>query len=520
MPTLIKLTFPAGRYHATPWGRNVNEGVAEWPPSPWRLLRAIVAVWKRTCPNLPEVQVQRILAALIAPPRFRLPSHRVAHTRHYMPTNSKSPKDLKGGGTTLVFDTFVSVARQEQLYIGWPDAILSMEDRGALARILSNLSSLGRAESWTTAELSNEDVELDIFPADRAESNPIPVICPDPASAFSDDYYPTHDAKKLANGKINPADYLFDCPRWHLCLDTETIHAERWPMVPGAKWVNYRRPQEARIARHRTPISHSSLPTMARFLLDAPVLPLVKNTVQVAESFRKAAMSQFGKCCCGRDEAARFLRSDTAKYASPNFSGKSREGVILEPQQHAYFLPLPDKIDPRRVREVIVYAPSGLEQLEITALKRLRDIKSDELSCRTQLIGLGDASSVERLGSPSTIWTSLTPFIAHRHAKSRGRNRDIPQDPSDPRGSFLAVAVREICQKRGLPLVDAAPLTAANNQLQFYEFRRARRKTGNDAYTRAAGYLRLQFSEPVYGPLCLGYNSHFGMGLFTAEGLL
>jgi len=32
MPVTIKLNFPAGRYHATPWGRHVNEGVAEWPP--------------------------------------------------------------------------------------------------------------------------------------------------------------------------------------------------------------------------------------------------------------------------------------------------------------------------------------------------------------------------------------------------------------------------------------------------------------------------------------------------------
>ena len=62
MPVIIKLTFPAGRYHATPWGRHVNEGVPEWPPSPWRLLRALVAVWKRTCPDLSEVQVRRILA--------------------------------------------------------------------------------------------------------------------------------------------------------------------------------------------------------------------------------------------------------------------------------------------------------------------------------------------------------------------------------------------------------------------------------------------------------------------------
>jgi hypothetical protein len=29
--------------------------------------------------------------------------------------------------------------------------------------------------------------------------------------------------------------------------------------------------------------------------------------------------------------------------------------------------------------------------------------------------------------------------------------------------------------------------------------------------------LRLRFAEPVRGPLCLGYGSHFGLGLFQAE---
>src|SRR3954452_14959068 len=87
MPVTIKLTFPAGRYHATPWGRHVNEGVPEWPPSPWRLLRALIAVWRRTCPDLPEAQVRRMLESLLRPPYFRLPASRVAHTRHAMPMN-------------------------------------------------------------------------------------------------------------------------------------------------------------------------------------------------------------------------------------------------------------------------------------------------------------------------------------------------------------------------------------------------------------------------------------------------
>src|SRR5438552_10974398 len=96
----IAINFPAGRYHATPWGKHVNEGVPEWPPSPWRLLRALVATWKRKCDHLTEQQVRRVLAPLLEPPCFHLPPGRAAHTRHYMPWEKKGPQDR-----TLVFDT-------------------------------------------------------------------------------------------------------------------------------------------------------------------------------------------------------------------------------------------------------------------------------------------------------------------------------------------------------------------------------------------------------------------------------
>src|SRR5579883_41970 len=240
MAIVIKLTFPGGRYHATPWGRHVNEGVPEWPPSPWRLLRAFVAVWKRTCASVSEEQVKRILVALAGPPRFSLPPYRVAHTRHYMPWEKKGPADR-----TLVFDTFVSVGRDDPLYVRWPDASLSVDDEACFRRLTGNLSSLGRAEGWVQAEVVSfpEDLEpvWNCEPATSGEL--VPVLCPDPDTAFTHDHYPTHDLKKLKKGQVNPKEFLFDCPRWHLCLDTQTIHAERWPRVPGALWVNYAMPK-------------------------------------------------------------------------------------------------------------------------------------------------------------------------------------------------------------------------------------------------------------------------------------
>ena len=82
----ISVRFIAGGYHATPWGRHVNEGAVEWPPSSWRLLRALIASCKQTMPGVPEERMKRLLTSLSTPPDFRLPKGTPTHTRHYMPT--------------------------------------------------------------------------------------------------------------------------------------------------------------------------------------------------------------------------------------------------------------------------------------------------------------------------------------------------------------------------------------------------------------------------------------------------
>ena len=61
MSLRVSISFPLGRYHATPGDRHVNEGAIEWPPSPWRLVRALVAVWHDRCPELSEEAVLEVL---------------------------------------------------------------------------------------------------------------------------------------------------------------------------------------------------------------------------------------------------------------------------------------------------------------------------------------------------------------------------------------------------------------------------------------------------------------------------
>ncbi len=50
------------------------------------------------------------------------------------------------------------------------------------------------------------------------------VLCPDPATAFGDEHYPKPPTKAKLKAGLRAGERLFDAPRWHLCLDTETVH--------------------------------------------------------------------------------------------------------------------------------------------------------------------------------------------------------------------------------------------------------------------------------------------------------
>jgi len=525
MSIVVKLAFPAGRYHATPWGRHVNEGVAEWPPSPWRLLRSLVAVWKRTCPELAESDVRRVLEYLLSPPQFYLPKHRTAHTRHYMPWEKKGPADR-----TLVFDTFVTIDRSEAVYVKWSEAVPTPEHRELLQRLLNNLSSLGRAESWVQAELAEEaDVTGEqCHVATEDTTDPVSLLCPDPATAFAANHYPMLDAKKLAQGKINPSEFLFDCPRWHLCLDTETIHAKRWPTVPGSRSVSFTRPtgRSERIARKRSKSGSFPPPTIARFMLDAPVLPLTTDTVRVAEAFRHAVMGCFNRWCKKNvQQAGEFRRpDDSGDYSSPTLSGRYLSGEIRKDHKHAYYLSTADgKSDSNHLRFVTIYAKEGFGPCETAALTAMRELSCDRgrLKARVQLVGLGAPENFsEPLFAPdkATVWESITPYVVHRHFKRNGTKRDPPPaDGEDLRTAFLKLSAGELVEKHyGDACAKIEVLPDSTSSPRSIDFRRFRDDRRDEAQGRWFGRLRIQFSRPMSGPIVLGYASHFGLGLFDA----
>jgi CRISPR-associated protein Csb2 len=104
-------TFPAGRYHATPWGRHANEADVAWPPEPVRILRALIATWwrKGDRERFPESILDDLIDVLAAePPRFHLPEAVHAHTRGFVP----APAEKK-----LIFDAFLRFDRGAEVIV-------------------------------------------------------------------------------------------------------------------------------------------------------------------------------------------------------------------------------------------------------------------------------------------------------------------------------------------------------------------------------------------------------------------
>ncbi len=155
MPTVV-FRFPGGRYHATPWGHHVNEGLIEWPPCPWRLLRALIATGyaKLGWTSVPPAGRRLIEALAGTLPVYRLPASSAAHSRHYMPLGVLDKGREK---PALVFDTWANVGEGDMV-VRW-DCQLDDEARAVFSDLTAGLAYLGRSESWVAAEVLADDAD-------------------------------------------------------------------------------------------------------------------------------------------------------------------------------------------------------------------------------------------------------------------------------------------------------------------------------------------------------------------------
>jgi CRISPR-associated protein Csb2 len=495
------------------------------------LLRSLVAVWKRTLDDdLSQNQVEIVLRELATPPVFELPPASTGHTRHYMPWDKKFV-----GDRTLVFDAFVALAPDSPLIVSWPDAHLDSAQRGILSRLLVNLNFLGRAESWCEARLLDDAeavvsagaINCRLLESASTMSNEeiIRVLAPNGTVAFANnDFYSETTRKK---GKISVTERVKTveyAPDWHLAAETLWLLEHKWSDPPGSKWVNYARPRNCfEIVPVRRGLLRSSRPKpqVARFALDSAVLPLITDTLAVAEATRWALMAQYG----------RLTEKNGVRGRSAVFAGKDQNGQPLSGHSHSYYLPTDDDGD-GRLDHLTVYAASGFGMDELQAFYRLHELRTRDAEqlrhpLRVLLLGAGTIdeyhpSSLRR----SRTWISATPYIATRHAKTQGRHRIDLASPQ-ARAEYLAAdlraqlaVVRSDIVGNDASTVTIEPLWDGNRVFKIadrwrpIQFKRFRRKAGDDGGRRLAGAFRVTFPIEMNGPISLGWSSHFGMGMF------
>lgn len=525
--------FPTGRYHATPWGRHVNEADVAWPPEPWRILRTLIACYWRKGNRVrwPESRLSGLIDALAsALPVYSLPEGAVhAHTRHYMPAPAKK---------TLIFDAFAHVPKGEKLTVAWPDLELDTETFDLAADLASSIGYLGRAESWTecraTAQWDSQ--QANCLPVEESDTPAIENVVRIVAARSARDYATERErlmrefedgarAESEASGKRPPTSSSLERRRKKvfgptlperltdaLALDTADYQKYGWSRPPAAREVLYERPSLSAVPRvlrraREVPDDRSHF-TVARFLLAGRPPPRVEDSVKIGELMRLAALSRFG-WENGRPKAPSVI------------SGRGPDNKPLRDGEHTHAFWLPEDADEDgRIDHISVYAPSGFsadvrERFDrLTRLwvrgKESGDGETGRQEWRLALEGFGcskDFEDTSRLFRRKCIWTSATPFLATGHLKKSGYAGEIRRLLK--RRKIVPDTFADDVKVEVLPciMVNGAPRRAVH----FHRFRKRRGEEQPDAQ---GVLLRLSFPEPIVGPLSLGYASHFGLGLF------
>lgn len=531
----LSFTFPARRYHATPWDSHVNEGRIEWPPSPWRLLRGLLSVgytkmdWQETPPDIALSLIRKLHAVA---PAFALPVATESHSRHYMPTRDKTAK---------VFDAFLRFESDDARMLVQFDVELTDDERSCLRKLAEGMTYLGRAESWVEASvLSDEQVEndsndLNWCRADSAtEGRAVRLLTPHSESDFqewrSETITRTQEQltsieieKAAAKGKkptaaalkkipekaaANLPTNLLDSLQW----DTNRWQSNGWPLPPGSRWVTYQVPENA---FSRRPLQSLSLTRPQRHVnivllavdgngKSGTVRPLLKRALPLMEVLHATAVQK----------ATKQLNFGNL----PELTGKDDSGSPLRGHQHAHYLPLSlfgqDKID-----HALVWCRNGFSESALTSLSAIRWAFSKGITdLSINVAGMGDSKSIlTQLSQIPQIqvnwlnvlgiakqWESCTPLVLRKYLHKRGKKTAEGQ-------------IREELVQRGFDEPIQVRLWSSEDmvkrKLKGFVLRRNACKQ-QPPFATSWG-ATITFEKPQIGPLTLGYGSHFGLGMFS-----
>lgn len=472
----IKVQFHTNQYQACAWGNNHAEGVIDWPPAPWRILRAIVAgAYNANLPEKDTTTLKTLLHKLAsALPNYTLPP--VSYIQHRSPRPQVDTKTVKvRSGKTLYAAGLLMSSEQNELYIHWPVA-LSEAEKSFLGSCLSGLTYFGRKES--TASLTLVETAPEANTTAEAEGTEIVAIA---------------DAN------------LGEDALWKaLTLSPHENYAvHKSAIFPGVKQATYQIRRPKTFPRQETTSKKQHSVTLS--VSASPQVPL-KFTLKLTHRLHQEFIN---------------------RCPAPIFTGQEM-GKPRQNHNHTIFQCLPDRTG-RYIQEIYLYSHEGYNSEALATIgTAVNQFKLKNVAQNYQ-----GSLSLADFGSQivASEWSSCTPFFLSRYpATRRGKPRMLTEhfqkdSPEHQALQYLQYlpwlgltgepSYHESEEKLALYLDNELAVIVTNCQKfpRYWEWEskcRQGKKVGRIGYA-----LRLKFMNRVQGPIALGYACHYGLGTLT-----
>ncbi len=505
----IGIRFPLGVYNA----RSATDA-AEWPPSPLRLVGALLAaahgrhgadtaadraLLQRLCeapaPHVVAPDSVAVGEPIEAGEVVRLRGVTRWAPRNYL-TGPLSPRNV-GRDRAPVSKAGVAIG-DRPVAVVWPHLELDDEDMQRLAVLASDVTFVGTTRSPAI-------LEVDAAPEGECDGQPAAAVWTPAAVADrvgADAAIRVPDAQTIA-----AFDHRHDARR------AKGARVQRAGMVPEiaiGKSVPYVSPRRLR-STAASPFDPRWWGEMIVLEIDrerSEVVPKAAAAYLLARAFRVALLGAFGEVGTA-EEAPPILRARDAdphcaivplpSVWGPNPDGRIRGVALLLPHEARepdVYAQLP-QIE-RGLRRLVEPAPEGeARYVSIPGAGRIWLKLPDARSAR--LMSLREASYRGRGGSS---WVSVTPIVHSRWRKG-GADALLRQVSAD-------------CAHVGLPAPTEIELLRGAGQRGGAD--RAIPPAQIPAQWRGllngpTSHLRMTFSQPVCGPVLIGRARHFGLGL-------
>lgn len=498
MHLILEQKFPLGRFHATPWKVfPYDDPHGEWPPSPWRLVRAVLArsyqldreIADSTAAHakLREDLVRAFATSQVewhlSSSSWRGPGLRQYHPAEFkrVPASAKEP-GMMAYNTTKVLDNFWVTSRGTDAPVIWnfdgPDWTPSL--LAHLDACLARMTYFGRAESITEihrtdgAKLVGEQVKL----LPRRHGNAVPVLT-----------------------------LQLDATLAQLEANTDAPEVANTNIPPGARWMYAERPSRPQISSMKRPKPHLIPTSLIQFAVGSQVTPKYKDTAFITGRFRQRMLNCFTQNLTGNPTAKWRDAPQDVREKALLLSGKDIHGKPAKGHHHTSYFICGTREAPSRLcvwREEPFTDAEQRAILDASNAPLPLNYRKDSWTLHLVPLDKLVPAPPGLDGTDHRKWRSLTPYVPPRHVHtSSGKEK--------PGCSVTEQLAKEL-ESRGF---DVNGLESAVESTGWTKIHGSKTEDGGRTNNDKLGYMvTLTFRESVKTPVSLGASSHFGLGLF------